>query len=108
MSEFKPLAWTLDKLCYKLEWTHRNAFAAGIRSQRYVDLGEERETLNKLLEFKKYGDRVKITRCMNYPQQWFNIYIDDIQVADAYIDDLGILSKSWWNIWENAKQLSGC
>jgi hypothetical protein len=96
---YKPLNWSIEGLCRCLEWSHRRAFSASIKNLKEVDLGEERATLEEIRSLKKFGNRVKITHCMVRFQEWFDIYVNDKQVADAYVDHEAFVGKASWNIW---------
>lgn len=102
MSERIELDWSVDYFCRVLEWRHCRAFKAHALKQDKVDLGEHRETLEKLRSLRKLGKRVQIFRRRSATfQEWYDIIVDNKQVADAYIDNGPIfITKSHWNIWE--------
>lgn len=105
MSKYEPLDWSIAQLCRCLEWGHSAAFRARCRDLESVELGvEERNTLNQLASLHKFGERVSIESCMLRFQEWFNIFLDGVQVADAYIDHELFHSKSHWIIWSSFEE----
>lgn len=103
-TEFTPLDCSILRLCRALEWSHRNALKASLLKEEQVDLGNERRSLEKIKGLHKYGSRVTIKHCKRRFQEWFEIYVDSEEVADAYIDHEAFVGKSWWNIHDCFKK----
>ncbi len=95
-SGFKTGEYSIQRLCLCLENNHRNAFRA--REGEKIDLGEDRETLEKLKSLSQYGDRVVVKNIQRNSQEWFEIYVDNIEVAHAYIDRTAWVGKSDWTV----------
>lgn len=93
-------------LCSELEWCHRNAFTAVLRNLEKVDLLQEhRDNLDKIKALAQYGDRVTIIQTSRRFQRWYQIKVDDIEVAHAYIDHELFVGKSWWTIYADYNKI---
>lgn len=100
MSNSTIWTYSFEGLCRSLEWKHPNARYAVLRNENFVELlDEERETLDKIRELSKYGDRFVIKHILRNQQQWFEFYVDDIEVAYAYIDHQAFVGKSYWGLF---------
>jgi hypothetical protein len=91
MREYKILYWTIEQLCDWLKASHVNA-----------EISEkEQKDLDKIRELSELEDRVVIKFFMHRFQEWFDIYLDNSVVANAYIDHEILVGKSWWHIQKN-------
>jgi hypothetical protein len=99
MSDYKIFEDGISRLCRMIEWNHRNSIAATVKKLNKVEMSEnERAKLDKLAALEKIKERVTIKYCTRRFQQWYDIFVDEILVADAYIDCEAFVGKSWCNI----------